>query len=168
VRQGQSFTVGVLVQSNYGGRLTVAGVPVWRELKAGVSQARDDLATNGRLDSDGSCMIIVATDAPLTAKDLKRVAARAIFAMARTGSTYSNGSGDFAIAFSTASSRPATPPGPSDAISVVFEATLDATEEAIYNSMLRATDTTGNGRTVRALPVDELRRVLQKYGRKVQ
>ena len=111
-------------------------------------------------------MIVVATDAPLTAKDLKRVAARAIFAMARTGSTYSNGSGDFAIAFSTAaaSAGPSTP-GPPDSISALFEATLDATEEAIYNSILKATDTTGNGRTIRALPIDELTRLLQKYGR---
>ena len=114
-------------------------------------------------------MIVVATDAPLTAKDLKRVAARAIFAMARTGSTYSNGSGDFAIAFSTAAAPAGPPtPGPPDSISALFEATLDATEEAIYNSILKATDTTGNGRTIRALPIDELTRLLQKYGRQLR
>lgn len=183
-QQGQSYTIGVLVQSNYGGRLTIAGVPVWKDLspqgglspargdlpvKGGQSPARDDLPGTGPLDSDGSCMIIVATDAPLTAKDLKRVAARAIFAMARTGSTYSNGSGDFAIAFSTAGPLPAlSAAGPPEGISALFEATLDATEEALYNSMLKATDVTGNGRTIRALPVDELRRLLQKYGRQIQ
>jgi D-aminopeptidase len=118
-------------------------------------------------------MVVVATDAPLDARDLTRLAARAIFALARTGSTYSNGSGDFAIAFST---HPSLRVGggsaaqqktvlPTDAVSGLFEATLDATEEAIYNSLLKATDTTGNGRTVRALPIDELRAVLKRFGR---
>ena len=118
-------------------------------------------------------MIIVATDAPLDARDLERLAARAIFAMARTGSTYSNGSGDFAIAFSTHSSLRVTSGNapqqkmvlPTDAVSGLFEATLDATEEAIYNSLLKASDTSGNGRTIRALPLDELRNILKKYGR---
>ncbi len=163
-QQGQTYTIGVLVQSNYGGRLTIAGVPVWKELSPRTPAGGAPGPDSGT--ADGSCMIVVATDAPLTAKDLKRVAARAIFAMARTGSTYSNGSGDFAIAFSTAAA-PAGPstPGPPDSISALFEATLDATEEAIYNSILKATDTTGNGRTIRALPIDELTRLLQKYGR---
>lgn len=105
-------------------------------------------------------MIIVATDAPLDARELRRVAARAIFAMARTGSTFSHGSGDFAIAFSTHREQAAPPPA-----SALFEATLDATEEAIYNSMLKAVDVTGNGRTVRALPIEPLRALLKKYGR---
>ena len=97
MRQGEAtYTVGVLVQSNYGGRLTIAGVPVWKEL---------DHRGRSAQGADGSCMIVVATDAPLDARDLERLAARAIFAMARTGSTYSNGSGDFAIAFSHASRR---------------------------------------------------------------
>ena len=157
-QQAQTYTVGVLVQSNYGGKLTIAGVPLWKEL----SPRQTGQIPPG--DADGSCMIIVATDAPLTAKDLKRVAARAIYGMARTGSTYSNGSGDFAIAFSTAANAPSTP-GPPEYISTLFEATLDATEEAIYNSMLRATDVTGNGRTIRALPIDDVKRILQKYGR---
>ena len=164
VRQGAgSYTVGVLVQSNYGGKLTIAGVPVWKELNP----------RTGPAGANGSCMIVVATDAPLDARDLERLAARAIFAMARTGSTFSNGSGDFAIAFSTHPSLRVTGGAapqqksvlPTDAVSGLFEATLDATEEAIYNSMLRATDTSGNGRTVRALPVDGLRAVLKKYGR---
>jgi D-aminopeptidase len=118
-------------------------------------------------------MIVVATDAPLDARDLKRLAARAIFAMARTGSTYSNGSGDFAIAFSThAANRLTATNGPqprtilpTDAVSGLFEAVLDATEEAIYNSLLQATDTTSNGRTVRAIPIEPLRSLLKKYGR---
>ena len=167
VRQGQeTYTVGVLVQTNYGGKLTIAGVPVWKELSTRGGGAAP-------ADADGSCMIVVATDAPLDARDLERLAARAIFAMARTGSTYSNGSGDFAIAFSTHPSLRVgtgnTPQQktvlPTEAVSGLFEATLDATEEAIYNSLLKAVDTTGNGRTIRALSVEELKALLKKNGR---
>jgi len=182
VRQGQeTYTVGVLVQSNYGGKLTIAGVPVWKELSprsegARSAQARvpgGAAAAVGTEDADGSCMIVVATDAPLDARDLERLATRAIFAMARTGSTYSNGSGDFAIAFSTHGSLRVSGGNapqqkivlPTDAVSGLFEATLDATEEAIYNSMLKATDAAANGRRIRALPIDELRTLLKKYGR---
>jgi D-aminopeptidase len=116
-------------------------------------------------------MIVVATDAPLDARDLKRLAARAIFAMARTGSSYSNGSGDFAIAFSThpslrvtmgASSPQARTVLPTDGVSRLFSAVLDATEEAIYNSLLKATTVTGNGRTVQALPPDRVRAALAR------
>lgn len=147
-------TVGVLVQTNYGGRLTIGGVKV-SELQG---------------TADGSCMIVVATDAPIDARDLKRLAARAVFALARTGSTYSNGSGDFAIAFSTAPVNRVRPGfGPvarqfltTDEMSPLFEAVLDATEEAVYNSLLQATDTTSNGRTIRALPIDALRKLLGK------
>ncbi|MEX2662801.1 MAG: P1 family peptidase [Vicinamibacterales bacterium] len=175
VRQGQeTYTVGVLVQSNYGGKLTIAGVPVWKELSPRSPASASAEATADKPSaSDGSCMIVVTTDAPLDARDLERLAARAIFAMARTGSTYSNGSGDFAIAFSTHPSLRVTGGNapqtktvlPTDAVSGLFEATLDATEEAIYNSMLKAVDTTGSGRTIRALPIEELRAVLKKYGR---
>jgi D-aminopeptidase len=198
VRQGQeTYTVGVLVQSNYGGKLTIAGVPVWKELSPRAPSAPSPALSRSvpapptsvpalsasvpapsasvpaLSTSDGSCMIVVATDAPLDARDLERLAARAIFAMARTGSTYSNGSGDFAIAFSTHPSLRVTGGNapqakiilPTDAVSGLFEATLDAAEEAIYNSMLKAVDTTGSGRTIRALPVEELRAVLKKYGR---
>jgi D-aminopeptidase len=177
VRQGQaSYTVGVLVQTNFGGKLTIAGVPVWKELspRAGAAPAPSaSVPASSSSDPDGSCMIVVATDAPLDARDLERLAARAIFAMARTGSTYSNGSGDFAIAFSTHPSLRVTGGNapqqktvlPTDALSGLFEATLDATEEAIYNSLLKATDTSGNSRTVRAVPVDDLRTILRKYGR---
>ena len=174
-RDGQ-YTVGVLVQTNYGGKLTIAGVPVWKELSprtalggnedlsSGLSAVARSAEVEARsAKEDGSCMIVVATDAPLSARDLKRLAARAIYAMARTGSTFSNGSGDFAIAFSTKSLGQVSLP--TDAVSGLFEAAMDATEEAIYNSMLKATDTTGNGRTVRALPVDDVRTLLRKYGR---
>jgi D-aminopeptidase len=163
-RKTGSWTVGVLVQTNFGGKLTIAGVPVWKELMpAGSSGAT----------ADGSCMIVVATDAPLDARDLKRLAARAIYALARTGSTYSNGSGDFAIAFSTAAANRVTVTNapqprtilPTDAVSSLFEGALDATEEAVYNSLLKATDTTGSGRTIRALPIDQLKTILKKYGR---
>ena len=181
-RVAGQWTVGVLVQTNFGGRLTIAGVPVWKEMTpqgsggsgfapsapAGASARQDPLP-----DADGSCMIVVATDAPLDARDLKRLAARAVFALARTGSTYSNGSGDFAIAFSTNPANRLTATNgpqprsilPTDAVSGLFEAALDATEEAVYNSLLQATTTTANGRTIRALPIEELRAVLKKYGR---
>jgi D-aminopeptidase len=163
-----TWTIGVLVQSNFGGRLTIAGVPIWRELSPWSQASRGN-----DQDADGSCMIVVATDAPLDARDLQRLAARAIFAMARTGSTYSNGSGDFAIAFSTHPSLRVTGASgpqprtvlPTDSVSALFEGVLDATEEALYNSLLKAVDTTGNGRTIRALPIEELRTILKKYGR---
>ncbi len=170
--QQHDWTVGVLVQTNYGGRLTIAGVPVWKELspsRTAASSSPSRLQSSGSADG-GSCMIVVATDAPLDARDLERLAARAIYAMARTGSTYSNGSGDFAIAFSTHPSLRVTPaPGPqprtvlpTDSVSGLFEAVMDATEEAIYNSLLKAVDTTGNGRTVRALPIEPLKALLKK------
>jgi D-aminopeptidase len=171
-----SYTVGALVQTNYGGKLTISGVPVWRELNprsTGGGNAdlsaearpvhRSPQGEGGSAEVDGSCMIIVATDAPLSARDLKRLAARAIYAMARTGSTFSNGSGDFAIAFSTRSLGQVSLP--TDAVSGLFEAAMDATEEAIYNSLLKATDTTGNGRTVRAIPIEGLQALLTQYGR---
>jgi D-aminopeptidase len=167
--QNDRWTVGVLVQTNFGGRLTIAGVPVWREIRQSPTLPFSQSPNN----TDGSCMIVVATDAPLDARDLKRLAARAVFALARTGSTYSNGSGDFAIAFSTfPGNRVSATNGPqprtfltTEGVSGLFEAALDATEEAVYNSLLKATDVTGSGRTVRALPIEELKAVLKKYGR---
>ena len=169
-----NWTIGVLVQSNYGGKLVIDGVPVWRELTPGRDRERADLSAEARsAEEDGSCMIVVATDAPLDPRNLQRLAARAIFAMARTGSTYSNGSGDFAIAFSTHPSQRVTGAAgpqsrtvlPTDAVSGLFEAVLDATEEALDNSLLKATDVTAGGRTVRAIPIDALRALLKKYGR---
>jgi D-aminopeptidase len=168
---GRSYVVGVLVQSNFGGVLSIDGVPVGKEL------GRHAFAFAGRSareTADGSCMIVVATDAPLSPKDLGRLAARAVFGLARTGSSYSNGSGDFAIAFSTAKElrvvhgstaitpRPALP---TEAISPLFEAVLEATEEAVINSLLKAETATGNGRTVQALDIGKLREILRKYGR---
>ncbi len=177
---GTAWTVGVLVQSNYGGRLTIDGRQIWRTLTPGRAGGPSSENLSGRFFSleateknlperfsaDGSCMIVVATDAPLDARDLERLAARAIFAMARTGSTFSNGSGDFAIAFSTAVENRVSGGGapqartflPTDGVSALFEATMDATEEAIYNSLLKAVDMTGNGRTVRALPLSAVGR----------
>ncbi len=164
-----TWTVGVLVQSNFGGRLTIAGVPVWRHLtpREGRSASRAGVQRDAAGSADGSCMIVIATDAPLDARNLERLAARAIYAMARTGSTFSNGSGDYAIAFSTHPSLRVTgaaaPPRivlPTDAVSPLFEAVMDATEEAIYNSLLKATDTTGNGRTVHAIPVEQVEGLL--------
>ncbi len=176
---GDTYTLGVLVQTNYGGRLTIAGVPVWKELSPNAERRAPsperrapEAPPTGGATSDGSCMIVIATDAPLDARSLQRIAARGVFALGRTGSTYSNGSGDFAIAFSTArptggSSSPVEQrlSLSTDAISGLFEATLDATEEAVYNSLLAATTTTGNGRTVPALPVESLKTVLKKFGR---
>jgi D-aminopeptidase len=166
VAERPAWTVGVLVQTNYGGRLTIAGIPVWQR----VSPSRRDSPAGEAVSADGSCMIVIATDAPLDARDLERLAARAIFALARTGSTYSNGSGDFAIAFSTTEDNrvtPATGPQPrtfltTDMVSGLFEAAMDATEEAVYNSLFRATDMTGNGRTIRALPLDLFTRVVKQ------
>jgi D-aminopeptidase len=121
--------------------------------------------------ADGSCMIVVATDAPLDYRELKRLAARAIFGLARTGSSYSNGSGDFAIAFSTAkecrvahgeTAVQTRPIVPTDAMSPLFQAALEATEEAVYNALLQATTTTANGRTVEALPIDRIRQILAR------
>ena len=170
----ETWTVGVLVQTNYGGRLVINGVPVWKELTPPRDRGGADLShVAPSAEGDGSCMIVVATDAPLDAKNLQRLAARAIFALARTGSTYSNGSGDFAIAFTTHASQRVTAAAgpqprsvlPTDGVSSLFEAVLDATEEAVDNSLLKATDVTASGRTVRAIPIDALQTLLKKYGR---
>ena len=166
------YTLGVLVQTNFGGVLVIDGVPVGKALgRHAFAPARP----GGTADAaDGSCMIVVATDAPLDARDLKRLAARAVFGLARTGSSFSNGSGDYAIAFSTAGEMRSrfgerTPQPrtilPTDGVSPLFEAALEATEEAVYNSLLRATTVTANGRTVEALPVDRVRALLKEYGR---
>jgi D-aminopeptidase len=168
-REG-GYTVGVLVQSNYGGNLTMGGVPVGKELRPGPAKGKGpDFSP---VDHDGSCMIVVATDAPLDARDLKRLAARAIYGLARTGSSYSNGSGDFAIAFSTAAtlrvrfneSAPQTRTVlPTDGISALFEAALESTEEAVYNSLLRATTVTSRFGSAEGIPIDRLTDVLRRY-----
>jgi D-aminopeptidase len=161
------YAVGVLVQSNYGGVLTMGGAPVGQAL------GRYSYSPTGAADAaDGSCMIVVATDAPLDARDLKRLAARAVFGLARTGSSYSNGSGDFAIALSTASQLrvrfgAANPEQrmllPTDGVSPLFQAALEATEEAVYNSLLKATTVVSRIGTAEAIPVDRVREILRKY-----
>jgi len=146
------YTLGVLVQSNFGGVLTMGGAPVGKAL------GRYAYAPAA---ADGSCMLVVATDAPLSGRQCERIAARAVFGMARTGSSYSNGSGDFGIAFSTA---PLTaPPISNDSISPLFQAALEATEEAIYTSILQATTVTSRKRTVDAIDIDALRPILQRH-----
>jgi D-aminopeptidase len=168
------YTVGVLVQTNYGGVLQIAGAPVGREL--GQYYLREELqqASGAKDKGNGSVMIVVATDAPLDARGLKRLAARAWMGVARTGSSGSNGSGDYAIAFSTAPQvRVRTEDKAltrhievmtNDAMSPLFEAVIEATEEAVYNSMLRATTTTSNGHTAEALPIEKTTEILRKYG----
>jgi len=169
------YTVGVLVQTNFGGILQVLGVPVGKELGRYAFQHEVE-GPHG----DGSIMIVVATDAPLSDRNLGRVAARAIMGLARTGSSASNGSGDYVIAFSTAQAvrrhvrfdRAAAAANdsvrtvadlPNDAMSAVFEGVVEATEEAIYDSLFMATTVTGNGHTVDAIPLDSVRTILEKY-----
>jgi D-aminopeptidase len=173
------YTVGVLVQTNFGGVLTIAGVPVGKELgqyylKNEVEGAkRSTGAVPASQTADGSIMIIVATDAPIDHRNLHRLAARAIMGLARTGSSGSNGSGDFVIAFSTASELRTQPnaasPQPrmllnNEGMSPLFEAVIEATEEAIYNSLFRAHDVTGRGHRVKALPLPETIELLKNYG----
>lgn len=161
------YTLGVLVQTNFGGVLTMGGVQIGKALGRYAFAPEQ----GGQSAADGSCMIVVATDAPLTGRDLERLAARAVFGLARTGSSYSNGSGDYAIAFSTAPAMRvqmgATDPRQTtilsgDALSPLFQAALEATEEAVYNSLLQATTVAGNGRTVDALPIDKVRTLLRQ------
>ena len=172
------YTIGVLVQTNFGGVLTIAGAPVGQEL--GQYYLREDLqqagktSAQGKDSGNGSVMIVVATDAPLDARNLKRLAARAWLGVARTGSSASNGSGDYAIAFSTALQVRIRTEDKSltrhievltnDAMSPLFQAAIEATEEAVYNSMFRATTTTAHGHTVEALPIEKTTQILQKYG----
>jgi D-aminopeptidase len=169
------YTVGVLVQSNYGGVLTMDGAPVGKALGRYAYQPKPASPGGGADDhGDGSCMIVVATDAPIDARDLKRLAARAVFGLARTGSSYSNGSGDFAIAFSTApdlrtrfgsAAAQARTLLPTDGVSPLFQAALEATEEAVYNSLLRATTVVSKSGKAEAIPIDRLREILKRYPR---
>jgi D-aminopeptidase len=160
------YTIGVLVQSNFGGMLIIDGVPVGREL--GEHMLRD---TTDR--GDGSVIIVVATDAPLTASHLKRLAKRALIGLGRTGSVMSHGSGDFVIAFST-SAKVRLPNQVSreieqtvlkqNELTPLFQAVVEATEEAIYNSIFKAETMTGSrGVTVEALPIDKIQQIMRKY-----
>ena len=184
--------MGALVQTNYGGVLTIAGAPVGKELgryylreeverPPGNKRASNDSHEGthrpgfGKDVADGSVIIVVATDAPLDSRNLKRLASRAMMGLARTGSSGSNGSGDYVIAFSTASAvrvRAGLTGGfsakqvdllPNEAMSPLFEAVIEATEEAIYNSLFRAATTTGRGRKVEALPIERTVEILRKY-----
>ena len=171
------FTVGVLVQTNFGGVLTINGAPVGQEL--GRYYLKDVLAPPATqpTNPDGSIIMVVATDAPMDARNLRRLASRAMIGMGRTGGSGSNGSGDYVIAFSTApevrirltNQRDASPTRDlksvtNDAMSPLFLAVIEATEEAIYNSMFRATTLSGRGRTVPALPMDRTVEILRKHG----
>ena len=183
-----AYTVGVLVQTNFGGVLTINGAPVGREL--GRYYLKEELANNSfglcppdqknvsscaASTADGSIIIVIATDAPVEARNLKRMAARAMMGLARTGAAGSNGSGDYAIAFATAAEVRISKPGErvgtysqkvlaNDAMSPLFLAVIEATEEAIYNSLFRATTVTGRGHTVEALPIDKTLEIMRKHG----
>ena len=181
------YTVGVLVQTNFGGVLTIAGAPVGQALgryylKQELERTRETRSSTGGNDgadaADGSVIIVIATDAPVDSRNLRRMAARSMMGLARTGSAASNGSGDYAIAFSTApetrirarsASESLYAPRESrlasnDSMSPLFLAVIEATEEAVYNSLFRATTTTGRGRTVEALPIDRTIEILRKHG----
>ncbi len=161
------YTVGVLVQTNYGGMLDIMGVPVGRLL--GRYYLKDALDGG---DADGSVMIVIATDAPLSDRNLTRLARRALLAVGRTGSPATNGSGDYVLAFSTATSVRRTPERrrtvaayeelPNGRISPLFQAVVEATEEAVYNSLFKATTVSGHRGTVEALPLEEVLPLLAK------
>ena len=164
------YTVGVLVQTNFGGVLTINGAPVGREL--GRYYLKNELGPRPPSSPDGSIIIVIATDAPADARNLKRMGARAMMGLAKTGAAGSNGSGDYAIAFSTApelritNSKDRESPSQkhvsNDAMSPLFLAVIESTEEAIYNSLFRATTTTGCGHTIEALPLEPTIQLLKK------
>jgi D-aminopeptidase len=158
------YSIGVLVQTNFGGVLSINGAPVGRELGTFSYSKR-------RTDEAGSCMIVVATDAPARPHDLKRIAKRAIFSMARVGAAFSNGSGDYAICFSTAREKrnersklfEGVRVGGRD-LSPIFFAVQEATEEAIINSMLAAETVVGfESHRVEALPREEVVEICRRY-----
>ena len=164
------WTVGVLVQTNYGGVLQVAGVPVGQAL--GRYFLKDELST---ASGDGSCIVVVATDAPLSDRNLERLAHRGLLGIVRTGSPMTNGSGEYAVAFSINADVRRTPERranpssivdlPNDRISPLFEAAVEAAEEAAINSMFAATPMDGNGRHIDALPVDEVVKLYKRARR---
>ncbi|HOC04847.1 MAG TPA: P1 family peptidase [Bacteroidales bacterium] len=165
------YTVGVLVQTNYGGILQINGVPVGQEL--GRYSFKN---TVNEYKEDGSCMIVVMTDAPLTSRNLKRLASRAFAGMMRTGSSGSNGSGDYIIAVSTAEELRIPYSSDSmyeqwreirnDEMDLLFQAAAEATEEAIINSLFAAESTRArNGMIIEALPVEKTLEIMRKYNR---
>ena len=162
------YTVGVLVQTNFGGVLEINGVPVGKELNT--------YADNFKYSADGSCMIVVATDAPVDARNLERLAKRAFMALAKTGGIASNGSGDYVIAFSTAQDnriihqqdKPTSNPTflRNEATTPLFLAAIESTEEAIINSLFAAETTTGrDGNRVEAIPVDSVLQLMRKHNK---
>jgi len=165
------YTVGVLVQSNFGGQLTIAGVPVWKELPDPAEYARGASAAPAK--GDGSIMIVVATDAPLDASALQRLARRALVGLARTGSVMSNGSGDYVIAFSTAQENLRLADAPvqsarsvaAERMTPLFQAVAEATEEAILNSLFRAHAVHGFHGDAAALPLDKVLVALRRANR---
>ena len=165
------YTIGVLVQSNFGGQLTIAGVPVWKVLPDPAAHARS-LASPPPDSGDGSIMIVVATDAPLDPAQLQRLARRALVGLARTGSVMSNGSGDYVIAFSTAPDNRRDPgvavqPARSlagEATTPLFQAVAEATEEAIVNSLFRAQTVHGHRGTAAAMPLQPVLEALGDAG----
>ncbi len=170
------YTVGVLVQSNFGGNLTINGVPAGRELgrmTGGERLGRNSPPAGFANREDGSIIMVVATDAPIDSRNLKRLASRAMLGLGRTGSHSSNGSGDYVIAFSAAPDSRIKPGERlrtssvlgNDAVSPLFTAAVEATEEAIYNSLLRATTVTGFlGRKAEAIPLEKTVEILKRYG----
>jgi len=170
------YKLGVLVQSNFGGILQIGGAPVGVELGqySFSDQVSREEAPGPEEDVHewGSIMMVIATDAPLSDRNLKRIARRAVMGLSRTGSYASNGSGDYVIAFSTANSVRRSSAAdiheledlPNGRISALFQATVEATEEAIYNSLFKAQTVSSNGRTVEALPITETAEILRRYG----
>ena len=171
------WTVGALVQANFGGVLQVAGAPVGRELDRYAFQNAVAASTDGSRGladdrGDGSIIIVIATDAPLGDRNLRRVASRAMMGLGRTGSSASNGSGDYVLAFSTADSVRRAFDAPkldtselaNEQMSAVFQASVEAVEEAIYNAIFMATTISGNGETVEAIPLDRVRDILRRHG----
>jgi len=174
------YSVGVLVQTNFGGVLTINGAPVGQALKRYFlrEELERTVGSNAPKDrADGSIIIVVGTDAPVDARNLRRIAARTMLGLGRTGASASNGSGDYAIAFSTSPdvrirtvngaerTMPRTVKSlPNDAISPIFQAVIEATEEAIYNSLFKATSMSARGHNVDALPLDQTLEVLRRHG----
>ena len=164
------WTVGVLVQTNYGGVLQVAGVPVGQAL--GKYYLKDELS---KASGDGSCIVVIATDAPLSDRNLERLAHRGLLGIARTGSPMTNGSGEYAVAFSTSMDVRRTPERrakpsaivdlPNDLVSPLFEAAVEAAEEAAINSLFAAAPMDGNGHHVEALPVDQVIKLYRRARR---
>jgi D-aminopeptidase len=167
VAGARRWTVGALVQANFGGDLLVQGVPVGREL------GRTGTTRGAPRGGDGSIIIVLATDAPLSDRNLRRLASRAMMGLGRTGSSAGNGSGDYIIAFSTSPAVRRNPRAPelttsevaNEELGALFQAAVEATEEAIYNALFMATTVEGNGNRVEAIPLDEVKRILARHRR---